>query len=417
MGEVFAGPGPGSDGVGAGLSAGLGHSTLSNVADAVRAAVEQARRELGGLAPGLALLAATVEYPAAALFSALRDALPGVPIHGITTALGVLGSMGILSGSAGALGILLLGGASKVRFAVAHASLDGDVLAAGRSAARQLLEQGRGQLPQLVLMHASPGQEEALLVGIGEVLPGVPVFGGSAADHAVWGEWTVFTDAGPSTSAVSVAALFGPIAAAGTVITPYHPAGPTARVTAGSGRQLRELDGEPAAGRLNDWLGGRLEQQVAEGGNILAQTALHPLALRRDSAFVTLHPSAIHLDKAGASRVELFASLPAESGAELCLMQGSVDALIEALGELVPRACAGSGLQKEQVRAALLFYCAGCAGAVGPRLDAALRKHLRQTLGDVPLLGMCTFGEQGPLPGLGNLHQNLSIGLVLLGEP
>lgn len=409
----------------AGLGAALGHSTLSDVRDAARAAVEQARRGLSGQPPGLALVAATVDYPAAALFFALRELLPEVPIHGMTSAIGVLGSGGVLSslgGQGGSLGILLLAGSPQVRFATGHAELGSDPRLAGQLAAAQLLDDPNNpgehaeQLPQLVLVHASPGHEEALLAGIGDRLPGVPVFGGSAADHAISGSWSVFTSAGPRSQAVSVAAIFGPVAVAGTLLTPYRPAGPTATVTQGAGRQLRELDGEPAAHVLNRWLSGSLELQVAEGGNILAQTALRPLARRSQGHHLLLHPSAIHLGASG-SAIELFASLPSPApGTELCLMEGSVDGLLEALGELVPAACASGRLPKEAVRAALLFYCAGCAGIVGPRLDAALRRHLRQALGDIPLLGMCSFGEQGFIPEAGNVHQNLSIGLVLIAE-
>jgi hypothetical protein len=29
---------------------------------------------------------------------------------------------------------------------------------------------------------------------------------------------------------------------------------------------------------------------------------------------------------------------------------------------------------------------------------------------------MCTFGEQGFIPGLGNVHQDLSVSLLLIGE-
>jgi len=74
-------------------------------------------------------------------------------------------------------------------------------------------------------------------------------------------------------------------------------------------------------------------------------------------------------------------------------------------------------LAPEKTRAALLIYCAGCAGAVGPELDQALRARLRPLLKDIPLLGLCTFGEQGHIPGLGNVHQDLSVSLLLLGEP
>ncbi|MEO1175099.1 MAG: hypothetical protein AAFX94_24050, partial [Myxococcota bacterium] len=61
---------------------------------------------------------------------------------------------------------------------------------------------------------------------------------------------------------------------------------------------------------------------------------------------------------------------------------------------------------------AFLIYCAGCAGAVGPALDRGVAEWASRLPG-VPLMGLCTFGEQGFVPGHGNRHGNLSVGLVL----
>ena len=46
-----------------------------------------------------------------------------------------------------------------------------------------------------------------------------------------------------------------------------------------------------------------------------------------------------------------------------------------------------------------------------------LQAELGPRLGSAPLLGLCTFGEQGFVPGIGNLHQDLSVSLLLLGQP
>jgi len=37
----------------------------------------------------------------------------------------------------------------------------------------------------------------------------------------------------------------------------------------------------------------------------------------------------------------------------------------------------------------------------------------QRLLPGVPMLGLCTFGEQGHIPGLGNVHQDLSLSLTL----
>lgn len=398
------------------LHVGLGRSFLAEPRAAVLEAVTAAQRTLGGRTPGLAFFTATVEHSAPALWHALRQALPETPLHGITTSLGLLGKDGVLSGPDGVVGVMLLAGDGPVRFAVGYSDISGDDdgRSSGRAAAQQIVAQGRGEKPALLLFNAAPGQEEGLLAGVAEVLPDVPAYGGSAADHAIAGEWSVFTDGGARKNAISIAALFGPIAVGGALIAPYKPAGPTAVVTRGSGRTLAELDGKPAAQVLNGWIDGRLEYQLAQGGNILAQTALRPLARRYETPlgphYVTLHAAHVHVP---GHEIDLFAGI--QQGGELCLMEGSAEGLIDVVGELVQTALRESGLRKDQVRGGVLIYCAGCAGAVGPSLDEGLRRHLAPALSDVPILGMCTFGEQGFVRGLGNVHQNISVSLVLIG--
>jgi hypothetical protein len=399
------------------LQVGFGRSFHADPRCAVFEAVEHAKQKFAAGPSGteLAFVTATVEYPAAAVYSALREALPQALIHGITTSLGVLGLDGVSSGPSGVVGILLFRSTGDVRLAVGYADIEADGQKSGRAAAEQILAQGGGARPALLLFNAAPGDEERILQGVAEILPGVPAFGGSAADHAIAGEWSVFTNAGPRKNAVSIAALFGNVAVGGALLSPYQPAGKAATVTQGSGRQLVELDGQPAAQVLNKWLDGRLEYQLAEGGNILAQTALRPLGIRHDTPFgphyVTLHPAHVHVPD---HKVDLFAAI--RPGQELCLMDGSDAGLIEVLGELARRARENGKLRREELRAGVLIYCAGCAGSVGPALSDGLRKHLSQELGDIPLLGMCTFGEQGHIPGLGNLHQDLSVSLVLIGD-
>ena len=54
-----------------------------------------------------------------------------------------------------------------------------------------------GELPQLVLLHTSPGLEEVVLAGIdAEFGATVPVVGGSAADDGVAGQWQLCWDEG-----------------------------------------------------------------------------------------------------------------------------------------------------------------------------------------------------------------------------
>lgn len=393
------------------LRTGFATSTVANTQAAVEEAVQQASAQLGGLVPGLAMVTCTVEHDAHAVFAALQHALPGTLIHGVTTSLGVLTKQGIVASGEGVVGVLLFAAEGSLSFSVGYATLGDDARAAGRRAALQLASSGLP--PRVLLFNSSPGREEDILAGISDVLPGIPAFGGSAADHAIVGEWSVFTNAGVEKDAVSIAALCGDLAFGGALLAPFEATASRAVVTDGHDRHIARLDGQPAGDVLNAWLGGSLALQVAEGGNILAQTALSPLAIRHQTAdgehYVTIHPSQIHVEDRS---IDLFARI--RQGDQICMMKGTVEDLTQVLGRLYSLSC--RGLSPDKIRAALLIYCAGCAGAVGSALHDGLRTHLGPALGSIPLLGMCTFGEQGHIPGLGNVHQDLSVSLLLLAD-
>jgi len=200
----------------------------------------------------------------------------------------------------------------------------------------------------------------------------------------------------------------------GAIRAPYAPTEHKGQVTASTGRTLQELNGRPAGEVLNEWLDGAVSDQLRDGGNILAQTALRPLGIKcqtdAGAHWLTIHPA--HINAPDRS-VSLFAC--AEPGQTLSVMSGSVAGLTAVLGELCTESLERAGLTPEQVRVGILIYCAGCAGAIGAELDTGLREQLARRLGSAPLLGMCTFGEQGYVPGFGNCHQDLSVSLLLLG--
>lgn len=244
----------------------------------------------------------------------------------------------------------------------------------------------------MLLFNSSPGREEDILAGITDVLPGIPAFGGSAADHAIVGEWSVYTNDGVQRDAVSIAAICGEFAFGGALLAPFEATSSRAKVTAGHDRHIVSLDGKPAGEVLNAWLDDSLSLQLAEGGNILAQTALRPLAIRHETSdgehYVTIHPSQIHVEDRS---IDLFARI--SEGDEICMMTGTVERLTAVLAKL--HTLASRGLQPDKIRAAVLIYCAGCAGAVGGALHEGLQTHLGPVvLGSIPLLGRDTSANR-----------------------
>jgi hypothetical protein len=397
------------------LKVGAGYSAERDTEAAVREAVLAARKTLGGVEPGLVMLAATVDHDAALVDQAVRRELPNARVHGATSSLGVLGQNGVVMGAGGGVGVMLFGSEGDgVHFAVGSSTLEDGAHEGGRRAAEILARRGpEGQKPRVLFVAATPGDEEEVLAGIGEVLPGVPIFGGSAADHAIEGAWSVFTTQGAVKMAVSLAGIYGDVKIGSAFDGPYEPTEKRETVTQAKGRSIATLGGRPAAQVLHEWIGDGIAEQVRDGGNLLLQTALSPVGIahknaKGDSYYLLLHPAHAH----AAGGVDLFARAP--EGATLCLMRGSEESLIGIMDRLVDEALASSGMTPADARGAFLIYCAGCAGAVGSRINDVMSR-LKSRLGDIPVLGFCTFGEQGFVPGVGNIHSNLSVALVLAG--
>lgn len=399
----------------ASIEMGVGTSTNPDTLQAVAEATANAAGSLGCEA-GLALVTMTVEHDASRFLAAVRQHLPGVPLSGCTTSLGVLGTGGVIAGRGGVVGVLLFGSPDgRVRFDTACVAASAGTRQAAEAAATALRQRHPGELPRVLVITASPGAEEDALLGLDAVFPGVPAYGGSAADHAIQGQWSVFGSDGAHTNGVAVAALFGEVTLGGAFLAPYRLTERVATVTSVVGRTVHELDARPAADVLGEWVGEGIAEQVRSGGVVLAQTALSPVAIRRvfgaNTHHLPVHP--FQIQQPG-GKVALFAK--PEPGDVLCALESTPDELVAQLGPLVEAALRSGKLTADQVAGGLLIYCAGCAGAVGPALDEGLRVHLQRELGAVPLLGLCTFGEQGHVPGLGNLHQNLSLGLLLFGR-
>jgi hypothetical protein len=321
----------------------------------------------------------------------------------------------VVMGSNGSIGVLLFASSDDAAFSTGSSDFAQGARQAGHKAASEIVSNGpKGKQPRLIFIAATPGNEEQVLEGIHEVLPGVPVFGGSAADHAIQGGWSIFTNDDTKREGVTLAAIFGDDVHVGAAIEgPYEPTAKQARVTAANGRTVKALDNRPATEVLHSWIGDAIADQVREGGNLLMQTALSPIGISRSGRngkpfHVLLHPAHAHSE----GNIDLFAEAP--EGSTVCLMSGTGDSLVGIVDRLVDRCLDASKLSVKDARGAFLIYCAGCAGALGNRIDEVLAR-LAGRLPDVPLLGFCTFGEQGHVPEIGNVHTNLSVALVIVG--
>lgn len=357
------------------------------------------------------LLYAVEDFPIDRLRAELSKRCPGITLVGATSFRGVFSGRQLVRGAALLLGSEADGiAAASVLRSVGPERARAEAVAAAREVSAAL-----GKPPELVILHATPGFEEAVLAGIVEALgPNVEIYGGSAGDDAVAGRWSVFTDKGATGRGFALAGLCASSPAVsfhGGFISGYLPTAKRGVVTRAKGRVIAEIDGEPAAVVYDRWTGGIIAGAMRRGGSVLLQTNLHPLAREIQSRSAVphrllSHPHEVHPD----GGLGLFTDV--EAGDVVELMIGTPEPLVTRAAKVVPRTL---GRASGRVTGGLLVYCGGCLAAVIDRADDIARTF-EGAIEQAPFVGVATFGEQGCFLGGRdkiNRHGNLMCSSVL----
>jgi len=379
-------------------STGFAVSEAPSIADAVAEAVAGAKVD----APSIAFISCTVDRPPEDVQAEFAKALPGVALHGVTSSGAVLSLDGPRPAGIGCLLIKAAEGALA-----AASDMSGDAAAAATVLKAKVAN------PKAVIIAATPGTEEKAIMDVEGVFGcDVQIFGGTAADNTVEGNWRVMSTEGCSATGISLVAVGQGVQFGASMIGPYQPTAKMATATKTDGRRVHEINGMPAADWALDWIGDDVAEQYAKGGLILASTAFRPVSIKQPSGeYVTGHLAAMGGEE---KFVDFFVPIP--EGSELTVMEagdGPSTGYEAALAAAYDQAVAAGAADP---RAGLLIYCGGMAIAVGDQLGAGLTGSIKGKAGDVPILGMTCFGEQGCLPvAKKNTQNNLSVGFILLG--
>ena len=385
----------------------------SNDADARKAGLEAARAALENRRRAdIAFVFATVGYDPSQLLAGVNEGLRGIPIHGGTSFTGIITPAGYLGGETDAVGVLTMS-TPQIDFGTGYAELGDDPEAAGRAAAEMALKRtdiASGK-PEAVLMTASPGDEEAIMRGIAQVVgEDVPIIGGSVADNTVEGKWHIFANQTSMSSGVVVTVLFSELPLGYFYGSGYRPTDKKAVATKSEGRTVYELDGKKAVEVYADWTG--QDPASLAGMNILGASILSPVGVyNKDNDFYLVkHPGIAQDD----GSIALFAEV--SEGDEIVLMEASVDDLIGEVASTIKAAMDMSGLEAEDVAGLILVHCGGRRGGIDARIGE-VADVVKKTLGeDVPFISYLTFGEQGCLPNGENVHGDLLLSALVIGK-
>ncbi|MDR2132089.1 MAG: FIST C-terminal domain-containing protein, partial [Clostridiales Family XIII bacterium] len=221
---------------------------------------------------------------------------------------------------------------------------------------------------------------------IGDVIGRVPVFGGSAADNAIAGEWLLYTDELVTADGVAVAFFYADGAFANAFTGAYDESPNAGIITKIDGyRTLVEIDGVPAVKKYAEWT--NQDPDALLGGNLLVATITAPLGVkdRLGDLIAIRHPMNGNDDYS----MNIGANLAVNTA--VIQMRADVDKLISAAGENVRAVKEKLGAPPAALH---LVHCGGRLAGIGDRVDEVV-KSVKEAAGDTPFIVEFTFGEYG----------------------
>ncbi|WP_434666890.1 FIST signal transduction protein [Aeromonas sp. NJAU223] len=357
--------------------------------------------------PSLLLVYFTQAHDVAVLRQTLKKRFPESRLIGCSSCCGILTQAGHHAEQGWSLAVAAFYD-DKGAYGVAGQA--GETLDARQLLRRAIADGGRpGELPQLILLHTSPGLEEVMLAGIeAEFGTTVPVVGGSAADDDVRGQWQLCWDEGDSPQGCVLAVLYPDCQLAFQFHSGYVPTERHGIITALDGREVLTIDHEPAARVYARWVE---REEPWQTGPILRETTLSPLArqvgLLDDLPYYKLsHPEAV------TPREGLRLFTETRVGERLQLMYSSQEGLLQRSLNAVRIEPEYGMAGTLQPFGALVIFCAGCRLALGDELKDVV-SQFRNQLGEIPFVTPFTFGEQGRLPHGELAHGNLMVSSVI----
>lgn len=335
--------------------------------------------------PRLVFAYCSADDDAEQVLAGIADALPGVPVVGNTSFTGVITPDGFVGGDAGFVGLLVLGG--DVQIGVAGLPAHGDPRQVGaRAATAALASAGRSDAPDWMAMVAAPGAEETYLKGISDVVGRVPLFGGSAADNTIAGDWKILSSDGVTPDGVAVAFGWSSAHVTNVYTGAYRETGDVGIVTkVADRRRLVEIDGKPALEQYASWRG--LDPHELQGMDLLVATITSPLGVKDPLGDLVAirHPMGGNPD--GSMNV---GSDLAEHTA-VVRMEATVDELIDSAGATL------ATLQERMPGTPVAYHLVHCGGrraGIGDRIDEVAAALVEKAAG-VPFCCEFTFGEYG----------------------
>lgn len=312
------------------------------------------------------------------------------PVIGNTSFTGVIMPEGYIGGDKPFVGIMVLCDPNMVvGVGFADRKAYQSARDAGESAtkhARAMTKMPYNDEPDVMYMTASPTEEEFFLKGANRVIGRVPLFGGSAADNTISGNWSLYLDNKVTNEGVAVALFYMKGGFVNEFTGAYRETSDMGIITKVEGtRQLVTIDGVPAVKKYAKWR--NMKPSELMGDKLLSATITSPLGVkdRLGDLIAIRHPMFANEDYS----MNIGANL--STGTTVIRMEATVDELISSVGETLKKL--NERLTKPVV-CYHLVHCGGRRAGIDARINEVYEEIKKNTNG-VPFIMEFTFGEYG----------------------
>ncbi len=385
------------------MKAMVGSSILGNSYDA---GVETAKNSMKGIKnPKVGFLFTSIKYKQEDVIKGIKSVMPDLKVLGVTSSGAIMTPDGIISGDKGFAGMMVLED-NELNVGVAASPRGNNPRETGRKIAKEAMENaGKNHPPVAFAMFANPAEEEYYLKGIQDVIGEVPMFGGSAADDAVAGEWKVFCEDKVFGDGCAIALFYTTREIKNVFTGAYEETDTVGIVTkVEDDRRIVEIDHEPALKKYAEWI--EANPDDLKGMNLLAASIPHALGVKSIQGDLTAvrHPMVGNDDysfNVGAKVAEKTAMI---------LLKNDVDGLIGGAVTTI------KDLKTDfKAAAMLLIHCGGRKLCIGDRVDEDF-VAIKNAAGDIPFIVAFTFGEYGQMNHSGSTICGLSLSFTGFSE-
>ena len=366
------------------MKARVGSSILAN---SYEAGVETAKNAMKGIKnPKLGLLFTSIKYNQDEVIKGIKSVNKNIKVIGCTSSGAIMTPEGIISSDNGFAGMMLLED-NELNVGVASSPRGNNPRETGKRIAKEAMNNaGKKHAPVAFAMFASPAEEEYYLKGIQDVIGEVPMFGGSAADDAVAGDWKVFCEEKVFGDGCAVAFFYTTKDIKNVFTGAYEETDTVGIVTkVENDRKICEIDHVPALKKFAEWNG--LNADDLMGQNLLVASIPCAIGVKtiQGDLIAVRHPMIGNADysfNVGAKIAEKTAVIQLKNDVD-GLINGAVQTIKEVKTDFDPAAL-------------FLVHCGGRKLHIGDRVDEDF-VAIKTACGNIPFIVAFTFGEYGQM--------------------